>query len=219
MALNKEVRFGNTTPSTEKKVKITNNPESYKQQNISWQLGLMDFDFDYGWNHVIERVEFSAEVKEKMQLYLAENNSEDLYNAIDKLNACDFVNLTSFFNKIKSAQNLKFEELLHILSSFKKSFFWNELYPKLKDFESKKWWELENEKFGKAGKSKHHWVKVNKIIKPAQKRLSELNIDDIDEIFSIRLTGTQRVWGLRDYNYFKILWFDFNHEICPSNKD
>ncbi|WP_269684955.1 hypothetical protein [Flavobacterium lacustre] len=219
MALNREVRFGNLNPSTEKKVKISNNPESYKQQNISWQFGLMDFDFDYGWNHVIDRIEFSHAVKEEMQMYLAQNNSEELYNAIDKLNTSDFVNLTSFFNKIKTIQSIKFEELLYILSSFKKNFFWNELYPKLKDFESKKWWELENEKFGKSGKSKHHWVSVKKIIKPAQLRLLKLNIDDIDEIFSIRLTGTQRVWGIRDYNYFKILWFDFNHEICPSNKD
>ena len=86
-----------------------------------------------------------------------------------------FVNLSSFFGKLKFVDSIKFEDLLFILSTFKKSFFWNELYPKLKDIESKKWWELENEKFGKHGKSKHHWVNVNKIINQKQVKLLKIS--------------------------------------------
>lgn len=63
-----------------------------------------------------------------------------------------------------------------------------------------------------------HNVAKNKLISSAQKRLAEKLLDDRDELFSMRFTGKQRIWGIREGNVFKILWWDPNHEICPSNK-
>ena len=219
MALDRRAKFGNT-PSTDKIAKVKNDPETYKKLNISWQFSLMDFDFQYGWNNVVSRIQFTPSIKDSVELLLIENEcQEDLFNSLTKLNTTDFVNIHSFFERLQNVTHISTKDLLSILSVMKENFFWNEIYPKLKDIESKKWFELEIEQFGKNGKSKHHWVQVRDIIKPARNRLKELYLDDVEELFSIRLTGTQRVWGIRDYNYFKMLWFDFDHEICPSTRN
>lgn len=217
--MSKQLKF-EQSPKSDKNVKVSKNPEAYLDKNISWQFGLMDFDFDYGWNHVVDRIQFSHEIKDAIENSLLEADcEEDLFNSISGFNTTDFVNIESFFHKLKSVPNIKTTDLICILGILKRNFFWYELYPKLKNLESMKWFELENEKFGSKGKSKHHWVDVKSLIKPAQSRLNALKLDDVEKIFSIRLTGTQRVWGIRDYNYFKMLWFDFDHEICPSNRD
>jgi hypothetical protein len=216
---NKEVKFSHS-PQTGKNVKVSNNPESYKTHNICWQFSLMDFEFEFGWENVINRIQFTHQIKEQIAIKLMENEcNDDIYSIIDGLKTSEYNDYHSFFKKLRTIPEIKTTDLLSILELLKKNFFWHDLYPKLKDFETKKWFELENEKFGKNGKSKHHLVSINKIIPSARDRLTELNLDDIEDLFSIRLTSTQRIWGIRNYNYFKILWFDFDHNICPSNKD
>lgn len=145
--------------------------------------------------------------------------TDELYGLVDKLNPSDYNNIHDFFDKIKTIKSLSSEEFGCILKILHKNFFWHYLFPKLKDIESKRWSDIEKETHGKKGKSKNHWVDVKDIIKPAQVRLSELNMDDHEQIYSLRLTGTQRIWGIRQQNYFRLLWFDFDHDICPSLRD
>ncbi len=97
--------------------------------------------------------------------------------------------------------------------------YYKKILDKLKSFECSKWNELETQSFGSKGKSKHHSVDISNIIKEAQKRLIELHLDDIDQLFSLRLDGKSRIWGIRESGYLKILWFDPDHEICPSIRD
>lgn len=63
-----------------------------------------------------------------------------------------------------------------------------------------------------------HNIEVNQIVKDAQRRLEEIRQADVDELFSLRLSGKERIWGIVDRNIFKILWWDPKHEICPSAK-
>ncbi|WP_131783196.1 hypothetical protein [Legionella gresilensis] len=63
-----------------------------------------------------------------------------------------------------------------------------------------------------------HNVFKSQLVKNAQKRLEEIKLDDLDELFSMRFTGRARVWGIRDGNIFKILWWDPEHQVCPSSK-
>ncbi|RKZ46349.1 MAG: hypothetical protein DRR00_24365, partial [Candidatus Parabeggiatoa sp. nov. 3] len=50
------------------------------------------------------------------------------------------------------------------------------------------------------------------------KRLAEIHQDDIDELFSLRLSGKERLWGILDNHILKILWWDANHDVWPSKK-
>lgn len=63
-----------------------------------------------------------------------------------------------------------------------------------------------------------HLVAVGNLCKEAQKRLDEIGEDDLDDLFSFRFSGKERMWGVQDRNVIKLLWWDPNHEVCPSEK-
>jgi hypothetical protein len=86
-----------------------------------------------------------------------------------------------------------------------------EIREKLSNFESMTWNEILI-----VAKKFHHTVQVIELDRRAQDRLKEINQDDIDEIVSLRLSNKERVWGIRENEVLKILWWDPNHEICPS---
>lgn len=89
---------------------------------------------------------------------------------------------------------------------------WDVLFSKLRDYESMKWGEiLQNRDY-------NHAVPVDQLIKQARDRLAALKQDDLDELFRLRLSGTARVWGIRDRDVLKLLWWDPDHEVCPSVK-
>jgi hypothetical protein len=217
--MEKKLKF-NSTPDSLKKVNYIKNPDNYKEYNVCWQFSLMDFDSKFGWQHAVNRVNFSSESKESILLELAElQDSESIYSAIDDIPIRSFNNSKDFFKKLESIDTIKVGHLNCLLGRVKENYFWEELVPKLRNFESVKWKEIEKETFGKKGKSKHHWVTVDKIIKEARERLEYLKLDDYQELYSIRLTGKIRIWGIREFNFFRLLWFDEEHEICPSILD
>jgi hypothetical protein len=86
--------------------------------------------------------------------------------------------------------------------------FFDTILPKIQNFESMTWQEI----LGR----KSHEIRVDQISKSAQKRLTELQLDDIEILVSLRLTGKQRIWGIKIQKIFKILWWDPEHEIYPS---
>jgi hypothetical protein len=91
-----------------------------------------------------------------------------------------------------------------------------EIQKMLRDFESMTWAEIERKK-GQSGKNNHP-MPVQNICKEARKRLKEIELDDIDVLYSIRLSNAHRVWGKRDNEAFYILWWDPAHTVCPVSK-
>ena len=87
---------------------------------------------------------------------------------------------------------------------------WSDVFPKLKNYESMTWGDILRDKH------RNHAVPVDQLIKSARERLLGIKQNDVDELFRFRLSGEMRVWGIRDGRVFKILWWDPNHEICPS---
>lgn len=85
-----------------------------------------------------------------------------------------------------------------------------ELFQKI--FESQKltWQELRN--------NGSHLVNRNIFCPEAQKRLIQIKQDDLDELFSLRITARKRVWGIKDGNLLWLLWWDPEHTVCPSPK-
>lgn len=65
-------------------------------------------------------------------------------------------------------------------------------------------------------KKQHHSCDVNGLSPIARKRLIEINRDDQDKLWSIRLSGKKRLWGILDRGVFYILWWDSTHQVYPS---
>ena len=93
-------------------------------------------------------------------------------------------------------------------NTIEKTFFFDKILPKVSNFESMFWKDI-------VGRNNHE-IPVSSIISEAQKRLAQIRLDDTEVLFSFRLTGEQRIWGIKAGNIFKILWWDPKHQICPS---
>ncbi len=61
-----------------------------------------------------------------------------------------------------------------------------------------------------------HFIAIEKLSKEAQQRLSQIQLDDLDELYSIRLNGRGRVFCVHRPQYMRVLWFDPEHQVCPS---
>lgn len=86
-----------------------------------------------------------------------------------------------------------------------------EIIPKLHSFESMTWAAVE-------GATGSHFVLVSDCIKDAKDRLKDIGQEDIADLFSLRLSGKKRIWGIRDVAILRILWWDPAHQVCPSLK-
>ena len=47
--------------------------------------------------------------------------------------------------------------------------------------------------------------------------MTGLNLDSYDVLYSLTITGKQRVWGImiEETDTFQLLWYDSQHEIYP----
>ncbi len=89
---------------------------------------------------------------------------------------------------------------------------WEDILSKLGHFETQTWQDIETT-------TGSHLVTIKECPNPQMaKRLTEIHQDDIDEIFSLRLSGKERIWGILEGCVLKILWWDPHHEIWPSLK-
>jgi hypothetical protein len=80
---------------------------------------------------------------------------------------------------------------------------------KLHQFDSMTWQTIE----GKA----HHFLSQSSISKEATTRLEQLKRDDdIDNLFSFHLSGKERIIAIRHGNVAKLLWYDPQHAVAPS---
>lgn len=86
---------------------------------------------------------------------------------------------------------------------------------RLAALETATWAEIKRRK-GRGAGSGSHYIPVARIIIKAQNRLREIGVDN-DELFSLRVNGKPRLWGLLEGASFNIIWWDPNHEICPTN--
>ena len=64
---------------------------------------------------------------------------------------------------------------------------------------------------GRARGSNNHAVQVENLTSPAKSRLTQISQDDVAELFSLRLTATTRIYGIRDRRALKLLWYDRHH--------
>lgn len=116
------------------------------------------------------------------------------------------------FRTLNPSWQLKSLDLDHDLWGWKKIKKFSDILEKLKNYETMTWGEiLSNKKY-------NHNVLKDQLDKRAQKRLEDLKLDDISELFRLRLGGKERVWGILDRYILKIIWWDPEHTVCPSEK-
>lgn len=89
----------------------------------------------------------------------------------------------------------------------------------LKNLESMTWREILTTTAGRSNNTRNHEIECSLIIKEAQERLCELNLDEYDVLCSVACSGKERIWGIiEDEGVFSILWFDRNHEVYSVSK-
>jgi hypothetical protein len=94
--------------------------------------------------------------------------------------------------------------------------WWDDLLPKLKGFETMTWADVLKASGGRTHGNNSHSVPLSNVTDEAAYRLQELRQDDVDELFSLRLTGTERLMGIRDGRVLQILWYCPNHEAVKT---
>jgi len=87
---------------------------------------------------------------------------------------------------------------------------WGSILKKMKEWESMTWGEILGDR--------NHDIAVESLSAKAQERLREIQMDDIDDVCSLHLDGRTRLIGIRNAQVFKLLWWDPEHQVCPSNK-
>jgi len=81
----------------------------------------------------------------------------------------------------------------------------------MKSIESLTWCEILQQSASK--NAKHHEMPLDRIEKNARDRLDEISQSDIDCLFSFRISGPKRIWGICDGSVFKVLWWDPGHQV------
>ncbi len=93
----------------------------------------------------------------------------------------------------------------------------------VKNWESMTWAEIYSGSGGRSKGNNNHPVNVADISTKAKKRLEKINLDDIDQLISFRITSKERMYGIRDNRALKFLWYDPNHDdpqkaVYPTRK-
>lgn len=88
---------------------------------------------------------------------------------------------------------------------------------RFKEWERVTWGEILTTTAGRKYNTQSHPMPVEKLDKEAAKRLTELNLDSYDVLYSLTITGKQRVWGImiEETGTFQLLWYDSQHEVYP----
>ena len=93
-----------------------------------------------------------------------------------------------------------------------------EVFGKMADYSSMTWGEVKRQTHDD-GKSKNHFPAPGSLSKEAVERLTAKDLEEFsDYIFSFALQNKIRIVGIRNGEKFHVLWYDPDHEICPSKK-
>lgn len=185
----------------------------YDRMHPSWRIGSFDVESEWGLKSLGS---FVFRFEDELLDYVFRSNNNDLYNYLNSLNNKEFESSTAFFNKLNSEyKELISPELVSlIMNSVSNTALYKKIYPHLKNYESNTWEEVKRYTHGKNERhTNSHNIPVQKLKKGAQERLYAIRKDDVDEIFSLRLEGEDRIYGFLKEGVLDIIWYDPKHEI------
>jgi len=86
-----------------------------------------------------------------------------------------------------------------------------QLWERLSAFETKNIEELRNS-------GSFHNIPLEKFEKEARDRLDQLQLDDLEELYSFRMDGKCRLYCIKYLNIFSVLWWDSKHKAYLVRK-
>lgn len=100
----------------------------------------------------------------------------------------------------------------------RRDFQYKEVLQKLMDYGNMTWGEIDRQQHDR-GKSKHHYLSFDALSEGAKERIKARHFDeDTDAIYSFAFQNLLRIIGIRQGAEFYVVWYDPNHEFCPSTK-
>lgn len=204
------------SPQVSKKAKSSQSPENSYSSPISWRIGHFDAEGAWGEKSLIGEISFS--MSEELLESLVVLGDDDLYAIIDNLAKLNHASHASLFKVLQQKHNdvIHTSIIKQICDNITRKSIFNEIYDKMKQFETRSWNDIDKET--SASGSKHHYISVGTLNLAAQKRLETIGFGDLDQVYSLRLDGKLRIFGRREANVLDIIWVDPNHEICKSTK-
>lgn len=101
----------------------------------------------------------------------------------------------------------------------RKDFKHKEVLQKLIEYGNMTWDEISRQQHDRTRKTKHHYLNPVSLSNEAVERIKAKHFDEYtDDIYSFALQNLVRIIGLRYGAEFHIVWYDPNHEFCPSIK-
>ena len=163
---------------------------------------------------------FKFEYHDSLFEAVFEESDEELNEVLRNFNGRIFSGWEEFLTKLeqKYKKALKADILTLLCRQLSENTFSSTIWPKLRDYEFMEWGRIERAQHGKRGKSKNHFVNVADLSKEARDRLNALGIYE-DQLYSLRLDGVSRIYGIREINVLEIIWIDLLHEIYPLDND
>lgn len=95
---------------------------------------------------------------------------------------------------------------------------YNAVIAKLKDYEGMTWAGILSAAGGRSHGNNNHYENVSDLIPEAQRRWRDLQLEEFDRVFSLRLTGEYRLYGILQGGIFQVVWFDQKHEIYQCQR-
>jgi len=93
------------------------------------------------------------------------------------------------------------------------------VFTKMLEYSQMTWAEI-NMQTHDGAKSKHHYLSdESKFSKEAIESIERLKLSEqSDSIYSFALTNTLRIIGIKNNQYFHVVWYDPEHKFYPSKK-
>ena len=93
-----------------------------------------------------------------------------------------------------------------------------EVLEKVIEYSRLTWAELKSATHDQ-GKSQHHFLEPQTLSREAWERVRAKHLEEeADAIFSFRLQNKLRIIGIRRGENFHAVWYDPEHNFCPSRK-
>ena len=189
----------------------------YANSYPCWRFGNFDKDGPWGLNALLG---FTFHYNENIYNAVSQSGIQMLDDELQELNGKEINDRQSFWDKLKNRCQcpIPIDVVEKIEDEMINNAFMEKIYPKLLDFEKITWEEIRLQTHSNKGKSNNHEIDITDLCSEAQRRLKILKFDDRDKIYSLRLGGTERIFGFKELNYLDIIWVDLTHEVCPTKK-